>query len=198
MKQDVIRSSLIDATVRVVSREGLDKATTKRLAQEAGLNEVYIYRSFESKEDLFVKTFEALDRELIDKVLEHLPIMSMTQLPIEDRCRMFFMAVWKFLLRNSQKCLCFIRYYYSPYFKQYSAVGHRRAFRPLIEQFAPAFRQGANTWLLLNHILDAMLSSAVKVFDGEMPDDQQTAGYVFDLVYCSLELQLSWKQKAKQ
>ena len=187
MKQDDIRRKLIDGTIRVIARDGLDKATTKQIGTETATNEAYIYRCFSGKEDMFAKTFDSLDEELISVTLEHIPVMSMQEVDFEMRCWLFFTSVWKFLLGNKDKCLAFIRYYYSPYFKQYSAESHRRRSEPLVERFKPAYRAEANVWMLLNHMLNVMLDFAVKVFDGAVSDSPDTAEHVFRLIYFSVK-----------
>lgn len=185
MRHEVTRDTLINATIQVFARDGIDKATTKNLAAEAGLNEVYIYRTFEDKEDLYVKTFEKLDNELVSELLEHLPVMSMKGVSFEDRCWIFFSFVWRFILFNRKKAVAFIRYYYSPYFKKYSSDAHVMRYKPVLEQFSVAFKSDANTWLILTHILNTMLDFAIKVIEGEAPDNDDTAEHVFRLVYAS-------------
>lgn len=188
MKQpDEIRQALIDGTVRVVARNGLDKATTKALATEAGVNEVNIYRMFNGKDDLLKKTFSALDNELVSEILSRLPIMDVTAMPIEDRCRALFFFVWKYLVGNSEKCLCFIRYYYSPYFTKYSYDEHKQRFQSVEEKMTPAFQKNSDVWMLLNHILNIMLDFAIKVFNGDVPDSDGTAEHVFLLVFSSVK-----------
>lgn len=187
MKQDDIRRKLIDGTIRVIARDGLDKATTKQIGTETATNEAYIYRCFSGKEDMFAKTFDSLDEELVSVTLEHIPVMYMQEVDFEMRCWLFFTSVWKFLLGNKDKCLAFIRYYYSPYFKQYSAESHRRRFDPLVERFKPAYRAEANVWMLLNHMLNVMLDFAVKVFDGAVSDSPDTTEHVFRLIYFSVK-----------
>lgn len=192
MKQpNEIRQALIDGTVRVVARNGLDKATTKALSTEAGVNEVNIYRMFDGKEDLLVKTFAAVDNELVTEVLSHLPIMDMPALPIEYRCRALFFFVWRYLTGNSEKCRFFVRYYYSPYFEKFSAEEHKKNYSLVLEKFTPAFKEGVDVWVMLVHILDVMLSSAIKVHQQEMPDTEETAERVFNLLYSALEQHLS-------
>ena len=90
-----------------------------------------------------------------------------------------------FLLANSVKCRAFIRYYYSPYFAKYSAAEHRERFDDFLERFKVCFKEEANVWMILNHILDTMLSFAVKVFDGALADSPDTEEHVFRLVYAS-------------
>ena len=187
MKQDDIRRKLIDGTIRVIARDGLDKATTKQIGTETATNEAYIYRCFSGKEDMFAKTFDSLDEELVSVTLEHIPVMYMQEVDFEMRCWLFFTSVWKFLLGNKDKCLAFIRYYYSPYFKQYSAESHRHRFEPLVERFKPAYRAEANVWMLLNHMINVMLDFAVKVFDGAVSDSPDTAEHVFRLIYFSVK-----------
>ena len=120
MKQDEIRRRLIDGTIHVIAKDGLDKASTKQIGIATSTNEAYIYRCFDDKEDMFARAFDALDDELADKVMQHLPVMYMHEIEYELRCRFFFSAVWKFLLGNRDKCLTYVRYYYSPYFSKYS------------------------------------------------------------------------------
>lgn len=186
MKQDEIRRRLIDGTIHVIAREGLDGASTKQIGLATSINEAYIYRCFEDKEDMFAKTFASLDDELVAKAMQHVCVMYMHELEYETRCRFFFNSVWKFLLGNRDKCLAFIRYYYSPYFSRYSAEEHKKRYLPLVDKFKDAFRQESNVWMILNHILTTMLDFAVKVFDGAVPNTDKTAEHVFRLVYFSV------------
>lgn len=187
MKQDEIRRRLIDGTIHVIAREGLDGASTKQIGLATSINEAYIYRCFEDKEDMFAKTFASLDDELVAKAMQHVCVMYMHELEYETRCRFFFNSVWKFLLGNRDKCLAFIRYYYSPYFSRYSAEEHKKRYLPLVDKFKDAFRQESNVWMILNHILTTMLDFAVKVFDGAVPNTDNTAEHVFRLVYFSVQ-----------
>lgn len=186
MKQAEIRQALIDGTIHVIAQEGLDGATTKMISTTTGINQVYIYRLFKDKEDLYTKSFEYLDKELVSKFLYHLPIMSMNNLSIEERARMLFMVIWRFLLGNRDECLSYVRYYYSTYFNKYSIESHKEDFKKAVEEFSVVFKEEANVWMLLNHIFNVMLDFATKVFDGQLRDNDDTAEHVFRLVFVSV------------
>ena len=186
MKQDELRLRLIDGTIHVIARDGLEKASTKQIGLTTSINEAYIYRCFRDKEDMLANTFASLDDELVAKAMTHVPVMYMQEMEYEMRCRVFFASVWKFLLGNRDKCLAFIRYYYSPYFSRYSSKEHKKRYIPLVDKFKDAFRDEANVWMILNHILTTMLDFAVKVFDGALPDNDDTAEHVFRLIYVSV------------
>ena len=187
MKQDDLRQALIDGTIHVIAQNGLDKATTKAISNATGINEVYIYRLFKNKEKLFEKAFEHLDKQLLDKCLLHIDVMYMGEMDYETRCRIYFLAIWRFLVGNKDEILMYVRYYYSPYFKKHSAEMHKQRFMPLINKFKVAFKDEADVWMILNHILNVMLDFALKVHSGEMSKKDNYTEHVFRVIYQSVK-----------
>ena len=186
MKSNDTRRQLIEGTIRIIARDGLDKATTKQIGIETATNEAYIYRCFRDKTDMFAQAFDCLDDELLDNLMQHVSIMYVQTMDFEMRCWGFFSSVWRFILDNQDRCQAYIQYYYSPYFKKHSAEIHKRRFVPLVKKFQDAFRDEANVWMLLNHILNVMLDFAVKIFDDALADNEDTAEHIFRLLYVSL------------
>lgn len=187
MKHYDVQNRLIDRTITVIAENGLDKTTTKAIVKGTDINEAYIYRYFKDKEDLLSHVFDVLDDELVTKGMQHVEVMYMQELEYELRCRVFFTAIWKFLLGNKEKCLAFIRYYYSPYFQKYSYETHKQRYAPLVMKFQDAFKDGADTWMILNHVLNVILDFAVKVHNGQMPNEDIYAEHVFRVIYRSIE-----------
>lgn len=187
MKQDDLRQALIDGAIHVIAQNGLDKATTKAISRATGINEVYIYRIFESKEKLFEKAFEYLDKQLVDKTLLHIDVMYMAEMDYETRCRIYFLAIWRFLVGNKDEILMYVRYYYSPYFKKHSAGEHKLRYTPVVIKFKDAFKAEADVWMILNHILNVMLDFAVMVHNDEMPKYDNYTEHVFRVIYASVK-----------
>lgn len=186
MRQDEIRIKLINGTIKVIARDGLDKASAKQIEQESGVNVVYIYRCFKDKEDLFAATFSYLDNELVQKFKECFATIKFSNLNRENKCRLLFAMLWRFILGNQEKCLCFTRYLYSPYFKKYSLDRHKADYEEIMSIISNSFKEKANVWMLFNHLLNVMLDFAIKVYDGAIPDDDDTAEHVFRLVWFSI------------
>lgn len=187
MKQDEFRRRLIDGTIHVISRDGLDKASTKQIGLETNINQVYIYRCFNDKEDMFSKAFDKLDEELFSKAMQHIEIMYLHSMEYEMRCRFYFSAIWNFLLQDRDKCIAYVRYYYSPYFTRYSAESHKRRFKPLVEKFRGAFQDEADVWMILNHILNVMLDFAIKVHNDQMSKEDDYVEHIFRVIYASVK-----------
>jgi len=60
-----IDETILDAALAVLAREGYGGATTKKIAEEAGINEVTLFRKFKSKENLIKEAKElSLKRSL--------------------------------------------------------------------------------------------------------------------------------------
>lgn len=187
MSPQDMREKLIARTISVIANEGLDKTTTKAITTGTGINEAYIYRHFSDKTDLLSKTFDKLDDELVAKVTQHLPVMYMQEVEYELRCRVFFEAVWKFMLANKEHCLAFVQYYYSPYFSMYSIEAHKKRYVSVVEKFKDAFKDEADVWMILNHIMNVMLDFAVKVHNGQMSSEDKYSEHVFLVIYRSVE-----------
>lgn len=187
MKQDDLSQALIDGTIHIIAQNGLDKATTKAISKATGINEVYIYRLFENKERLFEKAFEYLDNQLLEKCLLHIDVMYMSEIDYETRCRIYFLAMWRFLIGNKDEIFMYVHYYYSPHFKKYSAEAHKKRFLPLVNKFRDAFKEEAAVWLILNHILNVMLDFALMVHNDEMPKEDNYSEHVFRVIYQSVK-----------
>ena len=67
---DKTSEKIIKATLVVLKKEGFEKATTKKIAAEAGVNEITIFRKFETKGNLIEATKDYHLKILIDKLEE--------------------------------------------------------------------------------------------------------------------------------
>ena len=67
---DNTEKKIVDAAFGILQKEGVEKATTKRIANEAGVNEVTIFRKFKNKNNLIEITKEHYMDILISKLEE--------------------------------------------------------------------------------------------------------------------------------
>lgn len=90
-----VREQLLEAAVKVFADAGFRGATTRRIAQEAGVNEVTLFRQFGSKEGLIVEAvLRSVERLGDEAILPAHPIDPETELL--DWTRRHF----EFVLRN--------------------------------------------------------------------------------------------------
>ncbi len=75
-----VRESLLKATIKLFGEVGSRGATTRRIAQEAGVNEVTLFRHFKSKDDLLEAALESLVDIVAAKSLPDNPVDPATEL----------------------------------------------------------------------------------------------------------------------
>lgn len=91
----VTRQKLLEAAMRVFAEAGFRGATTRRIAEEAGVNEVTLFRQFKSKTALINEVAELYARRRSEEALPSDPVMPEHEL--SEWC-----AAHLGLLRNSR------------------------------------------------------------------------------------------------
>ena len=197
MKRETeIKELLISNAIHLIATGGFEKATTKELAHNGGdlpdfrMNDVYVYRIFGSKENVYEAAFDRLDRELSGCCREAY-IMAMKTEPtlghsIKQKVFNFFETVWEFILGNEERCRCYVRYYYSVYFKGRSYDEHKRLFAGLISDMAGIFKEEADVFAILHSVFISMLDFAIRVYNGEVQNNDEDRPHIFNVLFCMM------------
>ena len=112
-----IKELLIENAIHLIAEGGFEKATTKELTHSGGqlpdfkMNEVYIYRFFKSKENLYEAAFVRLDTELFYAFKRGVEIIGGFENDRKEKLGKFFSMAWQFVLGNEERCRCYVRYY---------------------------------------------------------------------------------------
>lgn len=192
MKQDNrnIASDLIESTVKVIARDGFDKASTRNIAGECGIADAYIYVHFKNKGDLFSKAFQKEDTALAREGKKYLPILSQPGITNEDRLYFLFSKTWMHLIAHPDSCRFFVQYYYSPYYAKYSAQEHLDRWTPVLEQMKVLFQPETDMRALLRPVLSTMLGQAIKAAADTSTDKDSIARNNYVLVFGMLSASL--------
>ena len=197
--ENEVKELLINNAIHLIAEGGFEKATVKELATCGGnlpgfkMNDVYIYRLFGSKEDLYRAAFARLDSELFYNFRKAYVIAN-------DLCRdekdfkakifKFLEVAWGFILNDEERCRCYVRFFYSVYFIGESAEAHRELFSGLVAELAPAFKDEADVVSILHSVFTAMLDFAIRVYNGGLIDNEENRPHVFNVLYCMMSTYL--------
>jgi AcrR family transcriptional regulator len=193
VKQEAaVRELLVANAIRLIAAGGFEKATTKELALSGGhlpdlkMNEVYIYRFYGSKERLFESVFFQLDSELFFAIRNEAQIIGGFDKDTREQFRKLFDKVWQFILGNEARCRCYIRYYYSVYFKGSSLESHKRLFEDVVKGLTPIFKEEADVQSILHSVFTALLDFAIRVCNGDLEDSEENRAHIFNVLYCMM------------
>jgi AcrR family transcriptional regulator len=187
-----IKEQLISNAIRLIAEGGFEKATTKELTYCSGhlqnikMNEVYIYRLFGSKERLYGAAFRKLDLELFRGFKNGVEKIGGFESATKERFFELFSLAWKFILRDEECCRCYVRYYYSIYFKGDSLEAHKKLFCEMIAEMSLLFKEEADAASILHSVFTAMLDFAIRVYNGELKDNEKNRVHVFNILYCMM------------
>ncbi len=181
------RELLLEAAVLVVSRDGLDHATTKAIAKEAACNEVYIYRNFGSKEGLLQAAFDRADIHFIQMVSKHLDVLDDRNMTLEQRCHALWQPVWAFCLSGPDIIRFYLRYYYSAQYLTSARALHHHNYQQLQARLNRYFISEHDCWLLMAHIFETILSFVSHVLCGDLEATPELSEQAFGLVFRTLQ-----------
>lgn len=176
MKQNEIRSALRESVIHIVAQDGLENTTTKKIAQRAGLNEVYIYRVYQDKQDLMRQIFLLEDFDFIQEILNQCSVMGAQELSPETQYRAIWTSCWSYLMERPDSCLFYVRYFYSANFDEAVQKKHQSFCKHLLQQLNISEA-------LLHQILEMVWVFSSKVALGIWENDPQTAEDCFCLLY---------------
>ena len=187
-----VRGLLIENAIHLIAKGGFEMATTKELTHCRGslpnfkMNEVYIYRLFGSKENLYRATFACLDRELFSALYDSMKHMDSLESNLRATMYDVFLRLWSFLLGNEERCRCYIRYYYSIYFKDESAEEHKKLFGEFITKITPIFKEEAEVFAIMHSVFVMLFDFAIRVYNGDIEDNDINRPHVFNVLYCMM------------
>jgi len=193
MKREAeIKQLLISNAIHLIAVGGFEKATTKELTHcsnhltDIKMNEAYIYRLFGSKEKLYEEVFICLDNELFSAFQRYAEAVRGFSASVKERLYQFFLLAWQFALGNEEHCRCYVRYYYSVYFKGDSSENHKKLFQKIANGMAPLFKPEADVTAILHSVFTALLDFVIRVYNGELADSDVNRAHIFNVLYCMM------------
>ena len=198
MKERDIAATLLESTVRVIARDGLDKASIRTISADCQVPNPYIYQHFESKDGLWVSAFSQVDLRLVAALTRILSSVHQLTPDIEVRCQMIWLRLWNLMMESKEYTQFYLQYYYSKYFERFSKVEHQERLQPVECLIRNCFVEDANVQVLLQHILDNMMNLAMKAYNGDLSNDADAKPHLYRLTIAPIAPYLNKKNSEPQ
>jgi len=131
MKQEETKAMLQYGAIQTVAHEGLEKTSTKLIAYEANVNEVFIFRYYAGKDNLLDETFLAMDNAIAEESLLEIRACKMLNLPTETKIRALVTRLWDKYIEKKNEVLFFTRFMNSASFLRVASLRHREVLNRL-------------------------------------------------------------------
>lgn len=178
------RTALLESAVRAISKYGMNAVSTRSISRGAGLNDAYIYRIFQDKEDLLAQAFLMEDRKYInfiknifDQLNEHM------ETPLEQSSSYAFHRAWRYLLDTPDVCHVFMYYFHSPSFVTHAQEEHRLLIEDLARSILylfPSFADARHCLLTMFSVINGL---ALNMLTGMVPDTEFMERKAFEITY---------------
>ncbi len=97
-RKDTTKMRILDATLQLIWKYGITNTTTKRIAEEAGVNEVTIFRKFKNKGNLIAETYK-----IADSITDPLKKFLKKDFPtVEDFLYKFGLMIYRQFQKNKE------------------------------------------------------------------------------------------------
>ena len=171
---------LMEAIVRAVAKKGVEGASTRAIAAEAGhgLTDTVIYRFFSSKEELMRKAFVRESTAFMQQVELVLPGLWENKISREQRLRFLWHTVWTWLSQHKEACAFMIRYYYSASFDENAKTSYLSVWQPIADRLHELLPD-TDAETLVYMALEATASAIYPVCVGWRPDGAGASEYGF-------------------
>jgi len=126
------------------------------------LSEVYIYRYFMDREDLFRQAFLSEDKKLAEKIKAEYSSVDFSEKDYHEKISSLLNIIWAAFNDNKESTLFFYHYYYS--IQMISAsFEHYQIWSNFIKTVAKDFPNATNIRRLTDSLLEGILNFSAKI-----------------------------------
>ena len=194
MKQKTKKEMFLDATMRIVAKNGLLSFSMRQVTNETGTSEALIYRHYTTKENLLFQCFQSVDQQIASLFTdEKMPVIH-SEKELYEYIRSLWMKYFTFLVQNDYKTLYYFEYRDSPYIAnvlEHETLSAHTYFKGFVDIFKAISQEHhslneINENYLWTYILDVTGLFAKRVIRGELPKDKGSYENVWRLIHSGL------------
>ena len=63
---------------------------------------------------------------------------------------------------------------------------HKKLFESMVANLAPAFKEKADVYAILHSVFTAMFDFAIRVYNGDLDDNEINRPHVFNVLFCMM------------
>ena len=177
--------------MHLIATGGMSNFSFPKLTAATGIVAPTVYELYKNKEDLLSTCFLEIDAEiawLLADVLKKSPQHRERATDVENYCWLLWTAFWRYLTADADRTRFYWAFYNSECFTPEVIQKRVKNYQPFIQAFEEIdhfFRiaERCDRRALVLNMIDGTISSAVKVFNGRLANDDATVNTIYQTVF---------------
>ncbi len=186
-----LRKQIRHETMHLIATGGMSNFSFPKLTAATGIVAPTVYELYKNKEDLLSTCFLEIDAELawlLANVLKKAPQHRERATDVENYCWLLWVAFWRYLMEDADRTRFYWAFYNSECFTPEVIQKRVKNYQPFIQAFNEIdhfFRiaERCDRRTLVLNMIDGTISSAVKVFNGRLGNDDATIKTIYQTVF---------------
>ena len=175
----------------IVTREGIEGLTVRKVSSGCGLSDPYIYQCYEDIPDLLQNAYMEIDEKVANLVAEVIQTKVQKIGSREELLASFWMIwdpYWNFLMEDPERTVFYWRYYQSAYYSVELLKQRQQNYEVFISFFrkvgeAIGISNQINVDVLVSNLIDDTVSQAVKIHLGYYEKENMPEPMVYQSVF---------------
>lgn len=192
--REELKQKLQRSVYRVVTEEGIEGVTVRKVSKGCGLSDPYIYQCYKDLFDLMETSFFEVDNkvaEMIQELIQNQKSELRHPQDLEKMCWTLWSAYWEFLMSDPEQTVFYWRFYQSAHYtKEILKVRQQgyEVFVNYVEEVGKMFGVSdlMDTEVIVSNIIDSTVSVAVKMHLGYMDRTALKARTIYESVFALL------------
>jgi len=184
-----VKDKLIKAVKTAVVKYGLSGVSTRNIADTAQVNNAYIYRYFNDKEDMLFEAYKYENGLIFKCILDEIDKAQALDVSFRERSHMVFVNVWERMLENPEQLTYCVFYYHSAHFKNAEKY-HTGQLEELQKRLGKHFGSMNACTETMYALCTLLYDSAYSVISGQKEDTEEYRNRVFEMEISIIKSQM--------
>lgn len=186
-----MRAQIRQGTLHLIASGGMSNFSFPKLTAVTGLVPPTVYELYKNKEELLTTFFLEIDAEiswLLTATMKRMPPHVDQVEDVENYCWLLWVTYWRYLMEDADRTL-FCRAFCSSEYYTERVIQKRcenyRSFAQRIDELDRRFHisERGSVRVLVMHLIEGTMSAAVRVFRGELGNDDVTINTIYYAIF---------------
>lgn len=189
-----IRDKLIEAAITIGGNDCLRAITSRSLSNTSGVNQFYIYKEFDSINEVMDCASDAITTYFQKLLTFHLQVFE-NNLFTYERSYKFFNSLLDDLLLTDVSVYSFFHKYYNRNYSLYSFGSElsKKNLKPIMDIIKTFLVDEIDVYLATVHLCESVVKYTLLIKNQKIEDNEESRKIIYDFIFSPIEKYLNFE-----